>query len=68
MAKFALINKDPITDVTSVVNIIVADNLEETLVIGTCVEFSEENPAGIGWIYDEKTGKFSAPVTEEPNA
>lgn len=51
----------------SVSNIIVADDKEATeAALGcTLIEFTPENPAGIGWTYDPETGKFVAPVVEE---
>lgn len=53
----------------SVSNIIMADDKEATeAALGcTLIEFTPENPAGIGWTYDAETGKFSAPVIEEPS-
>lgn len=62
MAKFALMGGNIVT------NVIVADTLEEASVLGTCIEYTDTNPAGIGWIYDEATGKFNEPVVETPNA
>lgn len=52
----------------SVSNIIVADDKEATeAALGcTLIEFTPDNPAGIGWTYDPETGKFVAPVTDEP--
>ncbi len=58
MSKFAILSGK------SVVNIIVADSLEEASVLGTAVEYSDENPAGIGYIYDEETNTFIPPVIE----
>lgn len=53
----------------SVANIIVADNKEEAETALGCVliEYTAENPAGIGWTYDEETGKFNPPppITDE---
>lgn len=48
-------------------NVIVADDKESTekLLGCTLVEYNQENPAMIGWIYDEETGNFIAPVIEE---
>jgi hypothetical protein len=47
-----------------VVNVIVADTLEiaQEVTGKTCVEYNEDNPAGIGWKY--KDGVFTAPVSE----
>jgi hypothetical protein len=51
----------------SVSNIIVADDKEATEAALNCtlIEYTPENPAGIGWTYDEATGAFSAPVVDE---
>ena len=48
-------------------NIIMADDKEATEAALRCVliEFTSENPAGIGWSYDPETGTFVAPVVEE---
>jgi hypothetical protein len=58
MATFAVIHDN------IVINAIVADTKEvaETVTGLTCVEYTDENPAGIGWGYDGST--FQAPVTE----
>lgn len=47
--------------------IIVADDKEATEAALRCVliEFTADNPAGIGWSYDPETGKFVAPVIED---
>ncbi len=52
----------------SVTNIIMADDKEATEAALGCklIEYTAENPAGIGYTYDEETGKFVAPVVEEP--
>lgn len=52
----------------SVDNIVVADDKEATEAALRCtlIEFTAENPAGIGWTYDPETGVFTAPVIEEP--
>jgi hypothetical protein len=52
----------------SVDNIVVADDKEATEAALRCtlIEFTAENPAGIGWSYDPETGVFTAPVVEEP--
>ena len=53
----------------TVENIIMADDKEATEAALNCVliEFTSDNPAGIGWSYDAETGKFIEPVqlTEE---
>jgi len=48
----------------TVSNVIVADDKEATEAALGCVliEYTPENPAGIGWTYDLETGKFEAPV------
>jgi hypothetical protein len=60
MATFAEIQDGVVT------NVIVADTKEiAELVTGlTCVEYTDSNPAGIGWTYDGT--KFIAPVVETP--
>ena len=60
MANYAVI-KDGIVN-----NVIVADTKEiaETVIGLTCIEYTDENPAGIGWSYDGTN--FSAPVIEVP--
>lgn len=59
MAKFAILGGD------IVINTIIADNLEDAQRVGEAVEFTNENPAGIGWIYNRDTGTFSEPAVEE---
>jgi len=51
-----------------VINIIVADSVEiaETITNGLCVEYTDNNPASIGWTYAD--GVFTAPVVEETPA
>jgi hypothetical protein len=51
MATFAVIKDNKVT------NVIVADTKEiaELIVSQTCVEYTEQNPAGIGWIYNGET-------------
>jgi hypothetical protein len=55
MATFAEIKNGVVT------NIIVADTKEiaELVTQSTCVEYTEENPAGIGWTYLD--GIFTQP-------
>lgn len=50
----------------SVDNIVMADDKEATEAALRCtlIEFTPENPAGIGWSYDEATNTFSAPIVE----
>jgi hypothetical protein len=51
----------------TVTNIIVAENKEEaSMVMGAeLIEYTDDNPAGIGWTYDEETGKFIPPEIKE---
>jgi len=58
MATFAMMSGN------SVSNVIVADDKEATEAALNCtlIEYTPENPAGIGWSYDPETGKFEAPV------
>jgi hypothetical protein len=60
MATFAVMSENEVT------NIIVADNKEQSEQdLGvTLIEFTQENPAAIGWTYDSATGTFTAPVVE----
>ena len=60
MSTFAVINNN------TVINVIVADTKEiaEQVTNLTCVEYTAENPAAIGWTYDGEN--FIAPVVEEP--
>ena len=60
MATFAMMSGNTVS------NVIVADDKEATEAALNCVlvEYTPENPAGIGWIMDED-GKFHAPITEE---
>lgn len=55
MLNFAVINNNIVE------NVIVADTKEiaELVTNKTCVEYTESNPAGIGWTYEN--GKFIAP-------
>lgn len=52
----------------SVSNIIMADDKEATEEALRCtlIEYTPENPAGIGYTYDSETGKFISPVIDEP--
>ena len=61
MANFAVIKDGVVT------NVIVADTKEiAELVTGlTCVEYTEEKPAGIGWTYDGSV--FTPPAVQETN-
>ena len=48
MAYFAVLNGDVVS------NVIVSDSLENAKLTTnlTCVEYNDNNPAGIGWTYD----------------
>lgn len=57
MATYAEINNENI-----VVNVIVADaEFVATQIDKTFIEYTNENPAGIGYAYDPNTGLFTAP-------
>jgi hypothetical protein len=60
MATFAMMSGNTVS------NVIVADDKATTeAALGcTLVEYTLENPAGIGWTMDED-GKFHPPVVEE---
>ena len=51
----------------SVTNIIMADDKEATEAALHCtlIEYTAENPAGIGWTYDPDTGRFNPPPVPE---
>ena len=61
MATFAVMGGDTVSTV------IVADNKEqcEAELGVVLIEYTPENPAGIGWIYDEANNRFVAPVVNE---
>jgi hypothetical protein len=63
MATFAMMSGNTVS------NVIVADDKEATEAALSCVlvEYTAENPAGIGWTMDED-GKFHPPVVEEAPA
>jgi hypothetical protein len=47
----------------TVSNVIMAENESVGEVLGiTVIEYTPENPAGIGWTYDEATKLFSPPI------
>lgn len=62
MATFAVLSGSTVS------NVVVADTVEvaELVTSATCVEYTEANPAGIGWTYNAETGSFTPPteVTE----
>ena len=51
----------------TVTNIVMADDKEATEAALNCtlIEYTADNPAGIGYTYDEETGRFNPPVVEE---
>ena len=51
----------------TVSNVLVVDDIEQSSKdLGfTLVEYTADNPAGIGYTYDEATGKFTPPVATE---
>lgn len=63
MATFAVMAGNTVS------NVIVTDDKEkaETDLGVILVEYTGENPAGIGWVLDQATGKFSPPIVlDEP--
>jgi len=62
MATFAVMSGD------SVSNVIVADTKEiaEEVTGSICIEYTEENPAGIGWTWDGTSFINPFAVVEEP--
>ena len=62
MAKFAVMNDD------TVIEVIVANSKEdaELATNAICIEYDDNNPAGIGWTYDGTTFKtWQVIVTDE---
>ena len=61
MPTFAMMNGNTVD------NIIMADDKEATEAALRCtlIEFTSENPAGIGWSYDPETNRFIAPPAED---
>ena len=61
MATYAMMGGNLVT------NIIMADDKEATEAALHCtlIEYTPENPAGIGWTYDPETGKFNPPANED---
>jgi hypothetical protein len=59
MKTFAVIDANNV-----VINVIVCDSAETADLVTheICIEYTEENPAGIGWTYDSVTGKFIPPA------
>lgn len=57
MARYAVIKEE------EVINVIIADSIDiaESVTGLMCVEYTGENPAGIGWGYNSVLGKFIAP-------
>ncbi len=57
MKTFAIVTSNTVS------NIIMADNKEETELALNCVliEYTTDNPAGIGWTYDVESGRFIGP-------
>ena len=51
----------------TVETIIMADDKQATEAALRCVliEYTAENPAGVGWSYDPETGVFTEPVEAE---
>jgi len=60
MSTYAELNTDNI-----VINVIVADaEFVATQPDKIYVEYTDENPAGIGWTYDDTTNTFTPPYVE----
>jgi len=59
MAEFAVIENGVVTNTIIAVTLEIAQEVTGK----TCVEYTEDSPAGIGWSYDGTN--FTAPV-EEP--
>jgi hypothetical protein len=52
-----------------VTNVIVCDSAETADLVteAICIEYTEENVAQIGWIYDPETGEFNPPEPPAPS-
>jgi len=60
MSTYAEINTENI-----VINLIVADaEFVATQIDKTYVEYTDENPAGMGWTYEQTTNTFTPPYVE----
>jgi hypothetical protein len=61
MSTFAVLNSN------KVINIIVADTVEIANAVSNaeCVEYTEQNPAQIGWVYDPLSNTFAPEVIVE---
>ena len=59
MKTFAVLDANDV-----VTNVIVCDSAETADLVtdAICIEYTDENPACIGWTYDSVTGKFNAPA------
>jgi len=62
MATFAVMSGNTVSNVVS------ADTIEDAQIAtgATCVEYTEANPAGIGWTFDGTT--FTPPVSIMPDS
>ena len=60
MFNFAVMNSNIVE------NIILADSKEiaEQATNKVCLEYTNENPAGIGWTYNEESNTFIPPVLD----
>lgn len=58
MSNFAVLSGDVVS------NIIVADSLEiaEAVTGSICIEYTNENPAGVNFLYNKETKTFTGPV------
>lgn len=60
MPNFAVISGNTVS------NVIIADSKEiAEQIVGSVIEYTEANPAAIGWTYDEATGVFAPPAVAE---
>lgn len=62
MTTFAVISNNQVTNTIDAPSLEVAEEATGQ----TCIEYTAENPAGIGWTY--ANGIFTAPVVEETPA
>lgn len=59
--KFAVLNNNIVE------NVIIADSKEtaEMFTNGVCIEYTDENPAAVGWTYDFESQTFISPFIQE---
>lgn len=51
-----------------VINVLIAETLEDAQLVtnNSCIEYTLDNQAAIGWSYNAESNTFTAPVIEPP--